>query len=341
MRFLNAKNGLVRLLATRPLARVLAARAGSPLLVVMMHRFASPEGMPNGHDAQALRHTLADLRRSGVEFVDIEQALEEYASDLHARDTGRERGPRIAFTVDDGYADAVEVAGPVFAEFDCPVTCFVPPDIVDGRDWYWWDKVDTVLRTAARKSFDVGHGPHTHSISLNGSDDQAKAFDEICRLIKQLPEDAVTAFIDQLARNAEVALPAVSPNRYRLLSWEEMRRAESRGWRFGAHTMTHPVLSQCTDSRASWEIATSLRVVRERLANPSGVFCYPVGRAGDFGPREYEILRAEGVRWALSASPGRLASTPMPLPGDDWRLRIPRIGHEDRRGGLTRHLLLP
>lgn len=323
----------------RGISRLVASRAGSSVVVVMMHRFTASAGGHAGHDPLVLKRTLSELRRAGVAMVDVEEALEQLDGNAHPTGASLRDRPQVAFTIDDGYADALEVAGPIFAEFDCPVTCFVAPDIVDGKDWYWWDKLDTVLRACSRVAIEIEFQGVRRRLSLKHAVDTQRTFDELCEWIKQLPADALPAFLAQVALATEIEIPAVAPSQYRVLQWSEMRAAEQRGWRFGAHSMTHPIMQRCTDSRAEWEIAASVAAVKSQLMNASGVFCYPVGRQGDFGSREFEILGRLGVRWALSATPGMLHG-----PIDDstdslWRLRVPRFAHDERPGGVMRMFL--
>jgi peptidoglycan/xylan/chitin deacetylase (PgdA/CDA1 family) len=336
------KDTVVGLLGIGALARLAAAWSGPSVVVVMMHRFSGNTGGFPGHDPAVLRRVLRELRAAGVELVSLDAALSHFeATSRNGMRTGapQNRRPRMAFTIDDGYADAVEQAMPVFAEFDCPATCFVTPHIVEARDWYWWDKVDYLLRHSATARLQLQIDRAQVPLVIGSVAERVAAFNKICAAIKLLPTDDVPLLLQQLADQTNVALPEQAPNEYRVLSWSEMRAAESRGWNFGAHTMTHPLLGRCSDERAEWEIAESLAAVRRELHRPSEVFCYPVGRDGDFGVREYDILRRYGVQWALSSTPGRLHDIDELSLDPAWKLRVPRFSYDDRTGGLVRTLL--
>src|SRR5208283_22121 len=81
---------------------------------------------------------------------------------------------------------------------------------------------------------------------------------------------------------------------------------EKHGVTFGPHSVTHPVLSSIDDEHARSEIFTSWKRVREELASPVPVFCYPHGRQKDFGARDMELVRLAGLWGALRAYPGKL-----------------------------------
>ncbi|GAB1342510.1 polysaccharide deacetylase family protein [Gemmatimonas sp.] len=336
------KDRLVGLLAIGGVARVAATLSGPSVVIVMMHRFSGETGGFQGHDIKTLRRALNELRTARVSLVGVEAALGAFDQQGTWASTGSARPnafPQFAFTIDDGYADAVEVAMPVFAEFDCPVTCFVAPHIVEAREWYWWDKVDYLLRNTSRTQLRLDVNERSMSLPLHSSENRSTAFETICSIIKSLPTESVPALLQQVAFQADTELPRLAPDSYRVLTWNEMRAVESAGWKFGAHTMTHPLLGRCSDEQAEWEITESLASLRRELRRPSEVFCYPVGRDGDFGVREYEILRRNGVEWALASTPGRLHDHARLAQDPAWKLRVPRFSFDDRPGGLVRTLL--
>jgi len=84
------------------------------------------------------------------------------------------------------------------------------------------------------------------------------------------------------------------------LSWDEARRLERRGVTFGPHTVTHPVLSSTSDEQAELEISLSWTRLRDELASPEPIFCYPHGRERDFGPREMKIVQSLGLWGAVA-----------------------------------------
>lgn len=59
-------------------------------------------------------------------------------------------------------------------------------------------------------------------------------------------------------------------------SWSQLREMTASGWvTVGAHTCTHPSLTHVSRLRAEWEIATSKKVLEDKLGTPVTSFCYP------------------------------------------------------------------
>lgn len=123
-----------------------------------------------------------------------------------------------------------------------------------------------------------------------------------------------------------------------LMTVEQLRQWQHGGMEIGAHTRTHPHLSQCSDAQLREEIAGSKRELEDTLGVPVTQFCYPYG---DHDERVAAAACEAGYAAATTTHRGRAR------PGmDPWRL--PRIqvarhhvlaqfalkvmsGYEDRR----------
>lgn len=332
------KNLAVDLLGQPWVARLVAAASGPSCVVIMMHRFERSGVERWGHNPHQLRAVLAALRSAGIALVDLDDAVQAFRGLGPSVETLGSR-LSVAFTVDDGYADAYEEAAPVFAEFDCPVTGFVVPEAVEGRCWFWWDRVDYILRHSPQRELTVPLGADLLELRWTDEHGRRIVHAALCDRMKMQDSEALEPFLAELARIAGVEMPCEVPAQDRVLGWEAMRQAERKGWRFGAHSMTHPVLSRCSDSQSQYEVQESVAAIRRQLVNPSQVFCYPVGRAQDFGSRERDLVRAAGLDMAITAIPGVLRAGMQRRHGDDWPLTVPRFAYDARVGGIPRMFL--
>jgi peptidoglycan/xylan/chitin deacetylase (PgdA/CDA1 family) len=261
--------------------------------VFMLHRFSGPDGV--GHDVAGLRTWLGRLRAARYPLLDLGELFEALRADRPLRGA-------VAFTLDDGYLDQAELAGPVFAEFDCPATIFVTTGFLDGRVWFWWDQIAFVFRATRRTSFTVesGHIRVTYALDV----DRARAVADYTARLKAMPDVAMRGAVADLARAAEVDLPDTAPPEYAPLSWEGLRSWERRGLRFGPHTVTHPILARADEESSVREIADSWNRLRLEAQRPVPVFCYPNGQEGDFGEREFRTVARLGLLGGVIGIPG-------------------------------------
>jgi peptidoglycan/xylan/chitin deacetylase (PgdA/CDA1 family) len=313
------KRAFLRILTLPGLPQLLSGLTRTEATIFMLHRFAVPELGVEGHDPEVLRVALADLRRRGYSFIALE--------DLFRRLRAGERLKRaVAFTIDDGYFDQARIAGPVFAEFDCPVTVFVVTDFLDGRTWLWWDKLAYIFDRTRRSEIRARLGGEFFDFRLEGGA-RRQAYGTLNFRCQEAPEADRQACIQELSVQADVELPEACPARFAPLSWAEARDGEQRGMTFGPHTLTHPTLSTTTDERSEREITESWRRLCAEVNRPVPVFCYPAGGPNDFGDREIATIRRMGLPGAVSTLPSNVRLSLLRNRADGW-YSVPRHGYQ-------------
>jgi peptidoglycan/xylan/chitin deacetylase (PgdA/CDA1 family) len=194
----------------------------------------------------------------------------------------------LAITVDDGHADFYHHAFPVFREWGLPATLYLTTDYVDGRCWLWFDLVDYLFeQTKVQPPVDLANAPAVNQAALQMSNVEREA------LMARLPE------------LLKVNVPERVPSRWEPLSWDQAREMSSHGIEFGAHTLTHPILSHVADAnQLEREIRDPKKRIEEEVNRPAIHFCYPNGTAGDFTPAIVERVREAGFQTAVTAQPG-------------------------------------
>lgn len=87
------------------------------------------------------------------------------------------------------------------------------------------------------------------------------------------------------------------------VGWEEIREMREAGVSFGAHTVSHPRLTEITPAEAKREIEESKKRIEDGLGEEVATFCYPYGF---FNRAVRDMVEAAGFRAACCNSPGRL-----------------------------------
>jgi peptidoglycan/xylan/chitin deacetylase (PgdA/CDA1 family) len=85
-----------------------------------------------------------------------------------------------------------------------------------------------------------------------------------------------------------------------------MDEAQVRDWlaaghQIGAHTCTHPRLSQLSEAQAKEEISASRKKLEDRFGVPIEHFAYPYG---DYNQRTVELVRQVGFQTAVTMNRG-------------------------------------
>ena len=111
-----------------------------------------------------------------------------------------------------------------------------------------------------------------------------------------------------------------------LVSWEDVDELRENGFEIGAHTRTHPILTELPPDELDSEIAGSRADLADRLGVPPCAFAYPYGK---WSVAAAEAARRAGFTSALTVSAGRNGpATPLHalrrtlIYGSDSRLRF-------------------
>jgi len=228
----------------------------------------------------------------------------------------------VAVTFDDGYADNLFAGKPRLAAADVPAMVFLATGYLGRPGQFWWDELARlILCTTEAQTFQIAiRGTATHfdlgdepplasTASWRAPTDPGRsrrqaAYASIWRACRSLDEgqrEEVLAALRQ-ALNGQVEPPGHS----RPLTNEEARLLMRDGLvEIGAHSVTHPLLSEVDDRSLYREIADS-KVGCEALSETEiTAFAYPYG---DFNPAVRSAVAAAGFTHACSTIPGTVSS---------------------------------
>lgn len=90
--------------------------------------------------------------------------------------------------------------------------------------------------------------------------------------------------------------------RFLMMNAAEIREVAAAGVTIGAHTLSHPMLSQMTESAAYRELSDSRSKLEAALGRPVLSLAYPFGDAASVTPREPELARRAGFQCAFRNS---------------------------------------
>jgi peptidoglycan/xylan/chitin deacetylase (PgdA/CDA1 family) len=190
------------------------------------------------------------------------------------------RFPRhaVVVTVDDGFRDFLTVAYPVLSEFGIPATVYLVSDFLDGRDWLWWSKVEYTVSRSALRVLEFPLSTGALRLPLDSEQQRASAVELVVERLKQIPDSERRQALQEIFRISGVPVPADPPDYYSPLRWDEVRMMSRGGIEFGAHTVTHPILSQVSDDNGlRAEIQECKHRLEQKLQAPVRHFCYPNG----------------------------------------------------------------
>jgi peptidoglycan/xylan/chitin deacetylase (PgdA/CDA1 family) len=219
--------------------------------------------------------------------------------ELVTLNTKGELPPRaIAITFDDGYRDNYENAFPILKQLQLPATIFLTTGPLESDGILWHDRVFFAFQqTRCEEVLILGK---TYSLETVAEKELAQKM--LRRHLRKCPP----AERDEIVQEVTVALgvPQVCQKRVQKLSWQDIEEMAAHNISFGAHTVTHPVLSQMALADAEKEILLSKETIERKLRRTVQLFAYPNGTRADFTEPVKKIVREIGFRAAVTTIPG-------------------------------------
>ena len=259
------------------------------LSILIYHRvLARPDPLfPDEVDAGVFARHLGLLKRyfRVMPLLDAVRALER--GTLPAR--------AACITFDDGYADNAEVALPILLQHGLCATFFIATGFLDGGHM-WNDRVIDLVRQASGERLDLS------AIGMGGLDiatlaQRRGAIATLLDALKYLPPEQRLERVVRLCGSGQRA--AV------MLSSAQVRALHRAGMEIGAHTVSHPILTQVTEQAAGAEILASRHRLEHIIDGAVPLFAYPNGKPGkDYEPHHVEIVRKLGFQAAVSTTWG-------------------------------------
>jgi peptidoglycan/xylan/chitin deacetylase (PgdA/CDA1 family) len=303
-------------------ARWIEGRVAAKALILTYHRVVQFKDDPQSlsvtpqHFAEHL-----EILRKYTRPTALQQLL------LALRDNRIQRRT-VVVTFDDGYANNLYNAKPLLDRCEIPATVFVTTGSLESKGGFWQDALERLLLRprilpetlclniegrvyqwelgdASRYSEESDREYHrSNGAQKNDCPSRRQLlYDSLRQLISPLPEGNRRKLLDELfawsrmGRMDDEISRALSPD-------EVVSLADGGLVEIGAHTVTHPVLSELTVDSQRHEIIHSKAYLEEILGRSVTNFAYPFGTRSDYTEQTVALVQEAGFASACSASPG-------------------------------------
>jgi peptidoglycan/xylan/chitin deacetylase (PgdA/CDA1 family) len=207
----------------------------------------------------------------------------------------------VAITFDDGYRDNYTHAFPILKSLELPATIFLATSALEGGEVLWHDRVFSAFRETRVETLPK-FGEIPTSLPCRSPVERLHAQGEVLKFLRRCDSDEIWEWVQTLENMLSVTYRR--PASELMLNWEEIRIMAKAGIQFGAHTVSHPILSRLTVERARDEIVGSKLAIEKHLDREVFAFAYPNGTSADYSAATKALAKDAGYLCALTTEFG-------------------------------------
>lgn len=208
----------------------------------------------------------------------------------------------IVITFDDGYKSMYTSVFPLVKKYNIPITIFLCVDPLEKQYPLFIDALIYAVDNSIEKTLDLSSfGLKNYSLKSSPLKEQAiREINEYSKILCKLKKEKLLAFIFEQLK-VDIASPEL---RNKMLSWDEIKEMKRYAVTFGAHSLSHPVLSNIPLGDAEKEIFTSKKLIEEKLDENITLFAYPYGSNKDFNIEVVKVVEQNGFSCACTLLAG-------------------------------------
>ncbi len=182
----------------------------------------------------------------------------------------------LIVTFDDGYKDFYTNAYPVLKRYKMPATIFLTTGHIGTNRLFWWDKLAFFIKNTPKKEISITHNGNTYKYDLSTYARRQQSLNALNRLMKKIKNEEREVIIGFIEKSAGIKIDP-SATKDMILSWEDIKTMSNNSIEFGAHSVTHPLLSYLPPAKIEREIFLSKKKIEQQIKEPVAVFAYPCG----------------------------------------------------------------
>ncbi len=249
------------------------------------------------HDQKWFENIIRLLKRMYT-MVSLEDIYAFYYDDMPLKNV-------CHITFDDGDRSFYEKAFPILKKYDVPVSIYVSPKATIEQQNFWFQEIRGYDEDILLEIMD--------ELELFEKD---KLIPHIKPTFKKLSLYDIWKVINMYqAKTGTSNKPCYNMDTDQIIELDQSGLVS-----VGAHTLSHPILKNESDERASYEIQGSVNKLSEILNREVIHFAYPNGRYGeDFDEREMGFLDETGIKLSFTTDKGQVSAV-------NHTLKIPRNG---------------
>jgi peptidoglycan/xylan/chitin deacetylase (PgdA/CDA1 family) len=198
----------------------------------------------------------------------------------------------LIITFDDGYEDNYKIAWPVLKKYGLTATIFLATSFMESSNIFWFDRLSYIIKHYSGDFISVGK----YVFQLE-SNNRKTIRESIMKIFRSIPEKERVRLFDQMEKKCNVKVASAHISLAKPLSWRQICEMSEEGIEFGSHTVSHPFLTNLTDSEMRNELLESKNTIERKLGKSVKCIAYP---SGVYDQRVINSVKICGYQFGVS-----------------------------------------
>ena len=201
----------------------------------------------------------------------------------------------FAITFDDGFENNFTVASPILYDFKVPATIYITTEFIEKNSMSWIDRIEFALENTHLKSIYAYW--LKRKIVIKDSETKISFLNEIRSYVKNNSDCDSSIFANELCEQLGFSKIHSSNDPIdKKMSWDQVSEAnKSDLLTIGGHTHTHPILSFLNNNQLSYELDTSIKLLKDKADIAPRHYSYPEGLKHCYSENVIKELKKRGV----------------------------------------------
>lgn len=278
------------------LTRFFSNKIGPGTIILCFHRVVEKEvDFYSSPGSQVLLEKFKEQIKQFTRifhFIRLSELVENLKND-------RMPANQMVLTFDDGFRDSYTHVFPLLKEQGLPAVFFISPKMLGSRNLLWQNEPWYLLNAHQHQKRFQWKGREWDLSSRQG---KAEAHYFMKKTLFQSDSDEREGLLEDIRKRFHSPDPPESSNAALMLSKEDIARmTATRLIEFGAHSMNHPLLSQCSREELDDEIRQSKSELEFATKQDILFFAYPFG---EYSPESIASLKKNHYVAAVTTKEG-------------------------------------
>ena len=220
--------------------------------------------------------------------------------------TGRKYfvSPSIVLTIDDGYLNNYTLAYPVLKALGLPAVIYLTTGLIGTNKAPWVDSLMDVLSQTKGKELRFPELLGDEMVDISTPKGKRDAEIKLFKVMLKLEDKKRIRALEKLSKILGVNKGSKKNANRKMMNWDEVIEMKGNNISFGAHTVTHPILSKMDSKEAEREIYKSRMEIEERVGRKVKHFAIPNGKNEDFSDELKKYCKEIGMSTVVSTESG-------------------------------------